>query len=395
MTAATANVTMQGISVPASSVNPNEFFKRTRRQVFLQRTIPQSAGPGSTDTITILQTGVLSEVIVRLVGTIVVTLPTGTCASTWAWPYDLVRAARFSANGVANLINCSGWHLKARDIMRRGALDDRGVPQGIGGASPGTSRTQGTLSLASESWGVGQAVTAIPAGTYNFDLQIPIPVAHDPVNLLGAIFAQTTSTALELNLDYNPLGSLFTLTGTATVALAYSATVEAVVFSLPANPAGGIFVPNLSAFHQLIASKAPNAISVGANEIKLAGSGPGRQLMRLFFRTMNGTVPSALPVNATNYSQPYWRFGGNTTPEQWTDGQDLREWNERLFNTDFGGTEGFAVLDWDSQWAFRDSIDEATASELRFGFTIPQGVSLTSPYTEYVQEVILAGTTAA
>lgn len=394
-TAQAPQVTLQGIVVPASAINPQEFMKRTRRQVFLQKTISASNGLGSTDTITILQTGVLSELLVRLVGSVVVTPNAGTVATNWRWPYDLVRAVRFSANGVANLTNCNGWFLKLRDNLRRGELDDRGVINAVGGASPGTARTQGTLSLASESWGLGQNVTAIGAGTYNFELVIPVSIAHDPVNLLGAIFAQTTSTALELNIDYANLVDLFTLTSNATVTMSWAVFCEAVVFSIPANPAGGIFLPNLSAFHQLIQTKAPNAVSNGNNEIKLAGSGPGRMLMRIMFRTFNGATPVVLPMNATNYSQPYWRYGGNTTPEQWQDGQDLREQNERLFNSDVGGLEGFGVIDFDSQWSFRDAVDEASASELRFGFSIPNGVSLTSPFTEYCQEVILAGATAA
>ncbi len=391
-----ALTSLQGILVPTESVNPQAFFANTRRQVVLQKTISAFAGLGATDTIPILQSGILAEIVLKLTGSVVVALPTGTCATTALWPYGILKAARFSANGVSNLINAGGWELRARELVCNGELNDRGVANGIGGASPGTSRTQGTLGLASESWGLGSNVTAVAANTYNFDLTLKVPVAHDQVNLLGAIFAQTSSTALELNLDWESLANLFTLTGTATATVSMSVYPEAVVYSIPANPKGGIWVPNLSAFHSFVKTKAPNAVSNGLNEIKLAGRGVGRQLMRVLFRTFSGTAPGApLAMTATNYTTPYWRYGGNTTPEQWIDGQDLREYNERVAGSDLGGFAGFGMLDWDSQWAFRDSIDEGAASELRFGFTIPNAVGLTSPYTEYTQETILAGATAA
>jgi hypothetical protein len=49
-------VTMQGIAVPASSVNAREFFRRTRRLTFAQKTFA-FAGLGFTDNVPILQTG--------------------------------------------------------------------------------------------------------------------------------------------------------------------------------------------------------------------------------------------------------------------------------------------------------------------------------------------------
>src|SRR5579859_6367505 len=183
---------IQGIEVPTSAINPREFFRLTRRLTILEKNIGAFAGLGNTDTIPILQTGVLSGLLVQFQGSLVVTLSAGTCATTGRWPYDLIKAARFTANGQSNLINVHGWKLKVREIMQRGDLTDRGVVRGIGGASPGTQVQQGTLSLNTESWGVGQSVTAIPAGTYPVELEWYVPVAFDDLTLQGAIFAQTS-----------------------------------------------------------------------------------------------------------------------------------------------------------------------------------------------------------
>jgi hypothetical protein len=389
---------MQGIQVPASAVNPQAFFAATRRQNLLFKTLGTNAGFGNTDLIPVLQTGILSHIRVRVFGTLTTANGTGTVASTFRWPYYLIRALRFTANGQSNLINCDGWALRLIALADRGPLDDRGVVNGIGGASPGTQVNQGTMAMSSESWGVGSGVTAIAPGSYDVELMFDIPVAYDNITLLGAIFAQTQSTDLEVAIDWANLSDLFVLTGTATATFTPSVQVEGTVYTIP-SVNNGIVIPNLSAFHSLTATRAPNNIAVGNNEITLAGQGVGRKLMRLTFRTMNGTGPSATPqplgMNATNYAQPYWRFGGNTTPETWADGRAFRAFAEELYNADIGSLAGYGAFDFSSIWAQRDSVDEGSATQLRFGFTIPNGVTLTTPFTEYLQQVIVSGAVAA
>ena len=394
------NLTFQGIVVPGSSLNPKAFFAGTRRQRVLQKTIGAWQGFGNTDVVDTLRAGILAGYYVKLSGSLVVALPTGTCASTARWPYYVLRSARFQANGQSNLINADGWALRAREFMSSDEVVDRGVVQGIGGASPGTQRTQGTLALNSESWGVGSNVSAIAAGTYDVELSFFVPVAYEQKMLTGAVFCQTLSTTLELNLDWANLNDLFTLTGTATVTFTPTVSIEAVMFTIPSDGQGGMFLPNLSAFHSFIGSRAPNAIANGNNEVTLAGQGVGRQLMRVFWRTQNGTPPvPLLPVTAgaaqtPNVTAPYWRYGTNTTPETWLDGQTLRYDNERDYGVDLAAFAGYESIDFDKTWAFRDSVDEGSATELRFGYTIGNGVSLTNPFCEYFQDVILAGAAA-
>lgn len=384
---------MQGIVVPASSVNPQEFFLRTRRLTIAVKTFSY-AGLGLTDNVPILQTGIISALSIKFSGSLVIALPTGTVASTARWPYDLIRAARFSANGQSNLVNVSGAKLKARDIMARGDLNDRGVAQGIGGASPGTARNQGTMSLACESWGVGSNVSAIAAATYAVELEWFVPIAFDQVSLLGAIFAQTASTDLNLAIDWAPTSDLFVITGTATATLTGICVVEAIVYSIPQGSNGEVVVPDLSMFHSLIQTRFPQ-LANGVNEVKLAGQGVGRQLLRVYHQVWNGSTPAPLPVNSTNFGQLGWRFGGNDTPEIYTDGQHAREMTERLFSSDLGAFFGFHVWDFCSENAFRDSVDEGAATELRLIVEIPSAVTLTGPVFEYVQETAFAGAVGA
>src|SRR5260221_6861095 len=352
---------MQGIEVPTSSVNPREFFRLTRRLTILEKNLGAFAGLGNTDTIPILQTGVLSNLIVQFQGSLVVTLGGGTAATTGRWPYDLIRAARFTANGQSNLINCRGWKLKAREIMAHGDLTDRGVSRGIGGASPGTAVTQGTLSLNTENWGVGQNVTAIPGAPTNYPVNLEwyIPVAFDDLTLVGAIFAQTSATDLNVAIDWAPSSDLFLLTGAATAVLTGSLTAEATIYSIPQAANGDIIVPDLSVFHSLIESRV-QVMTNGDNEIRLAGQGVGKQLLRMYGQTFNQAVagnPVPLPVNSTNYGNIAWRFGGNDTPEVYPHGLLHAHRIEKLFDCDLCSFAGYWMHDFASENAFRDSVD--------------------------------------
>lgn len=386
-------VSLQGILVPQTSIQPEAFFKATQRLNVRQAT-QAFPGVGGSSNVQILQTGILSKLRIRFVGTVTVVLGGGTCATTSAWPYNLLRRVVFSANGQSNLVNVSGWDLKVRNFVERADQNDRGVSRGIGGASPGTARTQGTLSLNNENWGLGQNVTAVAAATYDVDLIWEVPVSFDQLYLHGAVFAQTSSTDLNLRLDWATSAELFALTGAATATVAGNFVVEAVLFTIPQAPDGSVLVPDLSMFHAMIGTRSPGP-AIGMNEIRLAGQGVGRQLMRVWFRTLNGATPAPLPMTAANYGAIGWRYGGNDTPEQWQDGRLVAQINEGLFGSDFGSLQGYGILDWSSEFAVRDSIDEGAATELRLLVEIANGVALTSPAIEYVQETMFSGVVGA
>lgn len=381
-------LTMQGIQVPAQAVNPQAFFAGTRRQNLLMKSIQSTAGAGSTDIVPILQTGVISALRIKVYGTLTVTPGTGTVASTYQWPYNTIRALRFTANGQSNLINVSGAALKLFTLANRRPQSDRGISQTVGASTV----NQGTLSQASESWGVGMGAAAIAAGNYDVELIFEVPIAYDQErSLQGAIFAQTASTDLELAIDWAQLGALFTFTGNAAVTWQPSATVEGTVYTIP-SVQGSIAIPNLAAFHSLIESRSPNSLSQGGNETSLAGQGVGRKLMRLAFRTFSNNVPLAL--TAANYGTVKWLYGGNTTPETWNDGRLLRMWDEEIYDSDVGAVHGYGVFDFSSLFAQRDAIDEGSATQIRFNFSLV-GAPSAPTWCEYVQQTLVAGAVAA
>lgn len=378
---------MQGILVPASSVRPEEFFARTRRHTLLEKSLSYS---GQTqDVVELRKSDILSRIQVRFVGTVTSTPGTGTVASTSRWPYDLVNF-KFTANGASNVINASGLKLKARDIMKRSDLTDRGVSQTFGAAAA----TQGTLALANESWGVGSGSSGIAAGTYNVDLEWSVPVAEDEIDLVGAIFLQTSTADLTLTMDYLPVSELFALTGDATVALSGTFYVTSTKFSIPIGADGQIVVPDLSRFHSLVQSRY-TAIQNGDNEVRLVGQGGGKSLLRVFYQLWNGAAPGApLAMTDTNFGKQSWRYANNETPDEFYAGGVLRAENERVYGSDIGGKWGFGCHEFASEFAFRDLVDMGTTSDLRLMVNVQSGVSLTSPALEYVTETVFQAGTA-
>lgn len=384
-----ATRTLQGIAVPEEAVNPDLFFQLTRRHQTLEKSVSYGGG-GVTQTIELRKADILSTIMLRFVGSVTVT--GGTTNTTAAWPLG-IAGVRFTANGQSNLINTGPataaggglQHLRARDFMKRSDLNDRGVVQTIGGAS----KSQGTLSLAHEAWGLPSGGTGVAAGTYQVDLTFSIPIAEDERELIGAIFLQTSTSDLTLSIDETPLTQLFT-GGTATgVTMSGSWQVTTTKFSIPVVN-NGIIIPNLNVFHSVIASRYAAGIANGENETRIIGQGAGKSLLRVWGRVVSGAGVAAAPLalNTTNYGALAWRFGNNETPDSFLDGQTMRADMERRYNTDIGGVHGYWCHDFAAENAFRDVVDMGTTAELRLINTIQSGVALTTPALEYVTETV-------
>lgn len=379
-TATAPAVSFQGISVPPESVNPAQFFALTRRK--RQAEVSRSfAGLGSTDQVPLLHADLLGKIRVRFSGSLVIT---GTTVEpTYQWPYNLVKAARFTAGGQTNLFNVSGLGLRALEFSA-GTITDRGVTQAVGAGNV----TNGTLSKSSESWGVAPNKTAA-AGTYNVELEWTLPICEDDRDLAGVIFAQSETQDLVLSIDWNTPGALFTGTdGSDTAVLTGTLIVEPTRYSIPVVN-GHIVVPDLSLFHQVIEARQAQSIAVGTNEVILVGAGIGRSLQRVLFRTVSGTPSAPLAMSDSVYGPLGWRYGSNETPETFYGGTSMRNEVESITDCDLGAVWGYGLHDFNKINAFRDSVDEGQTSQLRLVVTIQSEVSLSSPAIEYIQETML------
>lgn len=378
---ASPTVTFQGIDVPAESVNPDAFFALTRRHRNVEWNKP-FAGLGLTDNIELKKSDIISGLRVRFSGQVVIALNAGTVTPTMRWPYDLVKAFRFTANGQSNLHNYSGLKAKARAAMQDD-FSDRGVIQTVGAGSV----QQGTLSKSSELWGVSPSAAAA-SGTFPIELEWDIAVAEDQRDLAGAIFAQTSTMDLTLNIDWEQQANLFATTGAPTITLTGNLVVETEKFSIPVV-GNNFVVPNLSLFHSVIQTRASNVLATGENEIRVIGQGAGKQLLRIFYQVWNGAAPqSPLAATAANYGPQSWRYGTNETPETYLDGRSLRQRNEEAYQCDIGAVWGFLAHEFAGSTAFRDTVDMGQTSELRLVTSLVP--ALTSPSIEYVQETIFS-----
>jgi hypothetical protein len=386
-------VVLQGVETPNVSVDPESFFRYTRRLRFPMKSLTTFAGFGSTDSISLRQTGVVSKLLVRVTGTVAAAAAS---ATTSEWPYNLVRAFRVAANGQSNLINAQGLQVKMLNTAGNPALTSKGVTRAANQAVGAGTATAGTLSLAAEDWGtntatnqMGPAVTALTAVSYTVDLYYEIPLAFDDKYLTGAIYAQTNATQLTLDVDWETATNL-TAAGTLTPTLSYQVLGE--VFSIP-NVSGRYVVPDLSAFHSLIGFR-QSGLGQGDNEILLPGTGVGRQLMRLYAQVYSGTAPgSPLANTAANFGQLGWRYGGNDTPEFVPVGYQLRYINELDYNDDIGRIWGFFAWDFASAWAFRDAVDEGSTTDLRILINLVNAP--TNGIARIVQETIFAAPVGA
>lgn len=373
--------TMQGVPVQPDTINNARFQALTRRKREPEVVRP-FAGIGGFDVLPIRKSDIMSRIRIRFSGQLVVTVPSGTAATTAAWPYNLIKNVKLQANGQSNLIDASGAALKAREFMTNPDMTDRGVVRTVGGATV----NQGTLSKATENWGVGSNST-VTAGTYPVEIDWLLPVAEDDKDLTGVIFCQTSSMDINAQVQWANAADVFTLTGGATAVLTGNVVMEVEKFSIPVV-GGQMVLPDMSLFHSLVQTQI-TSISAGKNEPRLIGQGAGKQLLRLYYRVLNGAVPAPLPVTAANYGLQQWIYGTNENPESYQDGLSLRLQNELDYGQDIGAVWGYLCHDFASANGFRDSVDMGQTSELRLGVTL-QNIALTSPVLEYVQETVFA-----
>lgn len=381
----TGQLTLQGQTVPAEAINPDAFFLGTRRKHQVEKS-QAFAGNGNTDNFELLKADILAAVFIRFSGSLVITHSAGNVTMSLRWPYDLIRALRFTAQGVSNLINVSGTKLKAREVMKNPEPVDRGVSKPVGASTA----TQGTLSVNSESWGVGPGQVINTTQTVAVELVWKVPVAEDPKTLAGAIFMQTSAMDMTISIDWAAANTLWTVTGGDTAVLSGNVRVETEKFSIPV--VGGQFViPDLSLFHSLVQTNT-QALQQGDNEIPLIGAGTGKTLLRVFYQVWAGATPAPLTPNDTNFGNQGWRYGSNETPEIYP-AQSLREYLEHVYGSDVGNVFGFLGHEFAETWAFRDAVDLGQVSSIRL--LVNLAAAPTNPNLEYVQETMFAAGAAA
>jgi len=385
---------IQGVTSPNVDVDPQNFYPATRRLRFPMRSLTAIAGLGSTDSVQLRQTGIVSELELRVQGTITFGGTIGTTTMSYEWPLNLPQEIRLSANGQSNLVKCRGLTIRAMEFARNPKIDDAGVSKSFGG----TAFTFGTLALPSDDWGTSGVNALAPGtnvaavGTYTVDLTFFVPVAADPVSLIGAVYAQSSATNLSLDVQWATQNQIVSaLGGAATFASALNWSVTGVVYSIP-NVNGKYLVPDLSQFHQLAEARNGGMVQ-GTNEPLLSGTGVGRRLMRLMGNVYSGATPAPLAMTSANFNRIGWAYGGSDVPESYDAGTNMRATAIRVSGVDLGGLWGLFLWDFASQFALRDVVDEGATSDLRVQIGLVSAP--TSGYAQIAQETLFAAPVGA
>lgn len=365
---------VQGISSPPMMVNPDLFFKATRRQRFPMQPKKAINGLGSADVVTLLQDGIVAALEVRVSGTITFGGTIGTTTMSYNYPFNLATFA-LSANGQSTLISARGIVVRSMEFIANPKIDDNGLTQTFSA----TAASEGTLKMPIDDWGTNSSNqlnpgTNVPAAAaYSVDISYLLPIAADQRSLIGALFAQTSASNLTLTINWagqgaaaagtSNTGLVSAMGAAATFASALNYEVVGLAYSIPIVN-GQPVIPDLSTFHG-VSEIQYAGLTQGVNQPPLSGTGVGRTLLRLVSQVTSGTPPVPLAVNDTNYSTVGWAYGGNTVPESYDRGGT---WNNNTFRTsgvNLGSHWGIGLWDFASDNAVRDVVDQGTTSSLR------------------------------
>ncbi|HEY2936751.1 MAG TPA: hypothetical protein VGJ25_09125 [Gaiellaceae bacterium] len=293
---------------------------------------------------------------------------------TTGFPWQYARTITVSANGINNLIQADGLDLRALTRVRnKDYFVDR------------------------ESAFTNPAATAAAFQRYIWEL----PLAYDE-SLIGAVFAQTEETFLNLQVAIAPAADLFSAN-----AGTYSAgtwTVVTEYFSIPTVDAQNgrlLLLPDITQLHGLVSRD--DAFSAAGNVVSPL-TRTGGILLRVLQRIDNAAPnfgQMAFGGGATNgtITSHRFRYGGNVVP------LDVPGYLQRFINElDYGdaiiptldvpaGTPAaYAIDDFVISSPLRDSIHMAGITEAQMINTVAAGTTVnTGAQVHTVQEAMVAG----
>lgn len=365
---------------PAGSyvVNPQAFMERTERNDMPLAPIA-FPGFGSFADLRINNVGVISGLELTFEGTLTTVGGTVTVAPGHKWPYGMLREVAVSVNGQSNLIAVDGQDLHARvlritrnyaDTITNPPINPSGSPFNVAGAA--------AMKI---SWRV--------------------PIAHDERVLLGAIFAQSDESYLNLRLSTanQPTaadGDLFDYTAGTSVVLTGSFYPTLTFYEIPQVQDGSrtmIVVPDLSQLHGMAVINSPIAQNgeFAQNLLRTTGA-----LVCLYHRVDNATFGTVNVHDSAVLTSYKLSYGGNQTPREfqraalsWKNARDYDGLITPYSPTAFPAR--YLLFDLEVENPMRDVILPKGVTDLQTRMTFA-GVSWTNGILHTVQETLFAAT---
>lgn len=362
----TGAVLAQALPTQPYVVDPVTFNQQTSRNALAVQSFPAPGG-GNSFPVQLPQSGIIGELVLAFVGTIVITAPsTGHNVTQNNWPYGLLSNFGLSINGQNDLWSCSGLDLEALRFVRNPAYVEHVdvFPGSVGGGD--------------------QLDTA---GTFQLYLTWSIPIAMELTTLTGALFAQSPSTNLRANFSQEITANLLAPGGTGGGVIAGTFYLSETMFEVPYDAKGNLVIPDLSRLHGFTASPTQFS-SVGPNPTDLIRS--AGQLARLFIDVVAGPNNrlSALPSAAASkkIDSLSLQYGGNKQPYVWNPAALLLTKNNR----DYGQPAPYdrLVIDTVRDQPTRDAILLQGLTDLQVVPVVDPAVTVSAGVVRLVEETL-------
>ncbi len=349
MPSGTGAVTLQNIPSGEFVTDPAAFFQMTEKNVLTAKTAALP-NPGGFVPVQLLQTGIVSKLVINFKGTL--TVQYGAVTTSNEWPYNLLNQFSLSANGQNDLFNCSGVDLHVLKYLKYPAYKDvvDVFPGNVGGGD------------------------SVGVGTYALNLTWEVPIAMDDTSLVGALYAQSSQTNLSVKLGMADLATLFS-SAPSNSAFTGQFSIQETYFEIPYDGQGRIVGPDLSRLHGFNAVTTPLANN-GLSRIPLIRS--NGQLSRLIMSGHaapgNRLSPAANAALTKKWDSVALTYGGNQHPYDF----NPIELQLALNNQHYGSTPPYdrLVLDLVRENPVRDILLLQGVTELAVEPRVNSGVTI-------------------
>ena len=278
------------------------------------------------------------------------------------WPQGLIKKLRVTANGT-DVINCTGQDLAA---LREATTESASF----------ADLESHTVSAAD--------------GTYNVDFVLAVPLATDQSTLMGAIFAETDDTYLEVDVQFESQSELFNAQGTTALAFSGSIRPTLTTFDVPkVNTAQGMasVVPDLSIIHMLNS----HDVFINANgEQQAKVSRAAGTLMRMFAQVYDASAYAGIdPLTITSYG---FRYGQNQQLRKQS-GRDMQFTNARWYRDIL--SRAYVAWDLVADNSRRDTIVPADVIDLEANIDLGSLTIAAGDYIHLFEQVVVQSPTWA
>ncbi|KKM13867.1 hypothetical protein LCGC14_1711880 [marine sediment metagenome] len=358
--------------------DPGAFFELTEKKVFTPIVISPTPGSGVSRTVDFPASGIIAMIRVIFDGDLTTTDGTGAVTTSDLWPYGLLDEFVLGTGASTDVIRVSGQQLHALKAVRNPGF----IPQDTADVIPD---------------GIGAAI-AITTGANPITLTWDVPVAIDPVSLIGALYSQSANLTVQARIREAVITDLLTVSGNATIdSLTGTWFMQVTSFEVPiaGEDAPKLVVPDLSRLHGIHSHRVQfsNTGDVRAPLIRRNGQ-LDRLLFRVFDSTPEGAVTSQLlrgEADAIGLDRVRLEYGGSETPLDYNPTHFLASQNV----ADYADAlpDGFYALDFLIENAPRDVILMSGVTDLTLIPTVASGATVAGgARVEVVQESLFAPT---